>query len=359
MKNIIYIILSLLVLNLTTTSCEGFLDITPEGQVKRDPLLSTPEGIEDALYGVYSQLRSDALYGKELHFRTLEILSQTLWCKTDAVKAIGRYDWKHSSVISIFDAAWTEMYKNISNVNSILDAPLVADAQEYPFTIYKGEALGLRAFMHFDLVRLFAEQYTINPKANGIPYATEFSLKTPDFESLEKNYEHIIADLLEAEQLLADENIYENTSNFMLDRQIHFNLYAVQATLARVYLTMGKKDEVFSIPAGVLNIERNAFANTVNIKKVILPEGMTKVDVYAFRDCASVEEIVLPSTIQEILGQAFYQCTSLKTINLPEGLHTIHSNAFADCSSLQEVHLPSTLLALGSSVFSNNYESFI
>ncbi|MBO7301963.1 MAG: RagB/SusD family nutrient uptake outer membrane protein [Bacteroidaceae bacterium] len=243
MKNITYIILSLLVLNLTTTSCEGFLDITPEGQVKRDPLLSTPEGIEDALYGVYSQLRSDALYGKELHFRTLEILSQTLWCKTDAVKAIGRYDWKHSSVISIFDAAWTEMYKNISNVNSILDAPLVADAQEYPFTIYKGEALGLRAFMHFDLVRLFAEQYTINPKANGIPYATEFSLKTPDFESLEKNYEHIIADLLEAEQLLADENIYENTSNFMLDRQIHFNLYAVQATLARVYLTMGKKDE--------------------------------------------------------------------------------------------------------------------
>ena len=48
MKNITYIILSLLVLNLTTTSCEGFLDITPEGQVKRDPLLSTAEGIEDA-----------------------------------------------------------------------------------------------------------------------------------------------------------------------------------------------------------------------------------------------------------------------------------------------------------------------
>ena len=117
---------------------------------------------------------------------------------------------------------------------------------------------------------------------------------------------------------------------------------------------MGKKDEVFSIPAGVMNIERYAFANTVNLKKVILPEGMTKVDVFAFNACTSVEEIVLPSTIQEVLGQAFYQCTSLKTINLPEGLHTIHSSAFAHCSSLQEVHLPSTLLALGGSVFSNS-----
>ena len=117
---------------------------------------------------------------------------------------------------------------------------------------------------------------------------------------------------------------------------------------------MGKKDEVFSIPAGVMNIERNAFANTVNLKKVILPEGMTKVDVLAFNACASVEEIVLPSTIQEVLGQAFYRCTSLKTINLPEGLLVIHSSAFDSCSSLQEVHLPSTLVALGSTVFSNS-----
>ena len=117
---------------------------------------------------------------------------------------------------------------------------------------------------------------------------------------------------------------------------------------------MGKKDEVFSIPAGVMKIERYAFANTVNLKKVILPEGMTKVDAFAFNACASVEEIVLPSTIQEVLGLAFSYCTSLKTINLPEGLHTIHSSAFAHCSSLQEVHLPSTLLALGGSVFSNS-----
>lgn len=244
MKKLKYMILLLCAVVLATTSCDDFLDITPDGQVKRDPLLSTPEGIEDAMYGVYSQMRQQTLYGQELHFSTMEILSQTLWCYGNTgVTAMSSYNWEHSSVKSVFEGVWTAMYKNISNVNSVLDAPLVANASEYPYTLYRGEALGLRAFMHFDLVRIFAGQYTVNPAADGIPYATEFSLKTPEFESLEKNYEHILADLHEAEVLLADEGGHEGAGNFMLDRQIHFNLYAVQATLARVYLTMGNKEK--------------------------------------------------------------------------------------------------------------------
>lgn len=254
MKKMKYIVLLLCATLLTTTSCDDFLDITPDGQVKRDPLLSTPEGIEDAMYGVYSQMRQQTLYGQELHFSTLEILSQTLWCNGNTgVTAMSGYQWNHSSVKGIFEGVWTNMYKNISNVNSVLDAPLVADATEFPYTLYRGEALGMRAFMHFDLMRLFAEQYTVNPDAKGIPYATEFSLKTPEFESLAKNYEHIIADLLEAETLLADEGDYADAGNFMLDRQIHFNLHAVQATLARVYLTMGNKEKAAEYALKVIN----------------------------------------------------------------------------------------------------------
>lgn len=244
MKKMKYIILLMCVTLFTTTSCDDFLDITPDGQVKRDPLLSTPEGIEDAMYGVYSQMRQQTLYGQELHFSTLEVLSQTMWCYGNSgITAMSGYRWDHSSVKGVFEGVWTNMYKNISNVNSVLDAPLVADATEFPYTVYRGEALGLRAFMHFDLMRLFAEQYTVNPDAKGIPYATEFSLKTPEFESLAKNYEHILADLHEAETLLADEAEFEGAGNFMIDRQIHFNLHAVQATLARVYLTMGNKEK--------------------------------------------------------------------------------------------------------------------
>ena len=243
MKKIRYIIFLAAAL-LATTSCEDFLNIIPEGQAKRDELLETAEGIEEAMYGVYAQLRSTSLYGQELHFQTLEVMAHNLYCDGNtSITALGKFEYDNTSVKSLFEDIWTAMYKNISNANSVLDAPLVAEAKEFPYTIYRGEALGLRAFMHFDLVRLFAEQYTENMNADGIPYATEFSLNTPDFETLQENYAHILADLHEAESLLADEEKYESEGSYMLDRQIHFNKYAVKATLARVYLTMGDKEK--------------------------------------------------------------------------------------------------------------------
>ena len=242
MKTFKYILFAI-VCGVTFTACDDFLDITPEGQIKGDEMLTSPEGIEDALYGVYSQMRSQTLYGQELHFSTMEILAQNLTCKGNtSIEAMGNYEYDNTNVKGMFEGIWTAMYKNISNVNSILAADLVASASKYPYIIYKGEALGLRAFMHFDLMRLYAEQITQNPEAEGIPYATEFSLNTPDFEPLAKNYEHILADLHEAERLLADEAQYVNDRLFMTDRQIHCNLYAVQALMARVYLTMGDKE---------------------------------------------------------------------------------------------------------------------
>jgi tetratricopeptide (TPR) repeat protein len=230
------------------------LDITPDGQVKRDELLSTDDGIEDALYGVYAKMRTTSLYGQEMYFSTLEVLSQTLYCYgNDGITAMGKYDYTNTTVKGVFESIWTDMYADISNVNSILNSPLIESATNYPQTIYRGEALALRAFMHFDLMRLFAEQYTVNPDADGIPYATEFSLTTPDFESLANNYEHVLADLTEAEQLLAEDDTYKNTSTFMTDRQIHMNLHAVRALIARVYLTMGNKDKALEYAEKVIN----------------------------------------------------------------------------------------------------------
>ena len=79
MKKILYTIF-LTVAALATTSCEDFLNIIPEGQAKRDELLLTTEGLEEAMYGVYAQLRSNSLYGQELHFHTLEIMAHNMYC---------------------------------------------------------------------------------------------------------------------------------------------------------------------------------------------------------------------------------------------------------------------------------------
>ena len=243
-KTIIINIVTAVGFSIAATSCDSFLDITPDGQVKRDELLQTNEGVEDALYGVYAKLRTSSLYGQEMYFSALEIMSQTLWCYgNESVTALGQYNYADTRVKNVFASIWTDMYNNISNVNSVINSPLIENAAQYPATVYRGEALALRAFMHFDLMRLFARQITVDAQADGIPYATEFSLKIPDFEPLRDNYSHVLADLTEAERLLADEQGHEDETPFMTDRKIHLNLHAVRALMARVYLTMGDKQK--------------------------------------------------------------------------------------------------------------------
>ena len=227
-----------------TTSCEKFLDITPEGQVKRDELLSTASGVEDALYGVYAKLRSPYLYGEYLSYRILDLMAHYFSVNYNEyeVPPLQSFDYANTYTVEIFESIWTTMYNNISNVNSIINCDLLQKNSGYPYDIYMGEALGLRAFMHFDLLRLYTDEITRNPEADGIPYATEFSLVTPDFKKAKEDYRLVINDLRRAEKLLQDDDEYENTTNFMTERKIHFNKYAAQATLARVYLALGEKD---------------------------------------------------------------------------------------------------------------------
>lgn len=237
-------------------SCNDFLDVTPSGQEKLETVLSTPDGIESSLYGVYAQLRNTNLYGSSLSFKVVDIMGQhfTVYGGNNAhLEALAKHDYTQSSVRNDFEAIWTAMYKNISNVNAVINCELLSgDNLTFPFNIYKGEALALRGFMHFDLVRLFPEQITVNPNASGIPYQTQFSLNTPQFATVKENYQSILADLLAAETLLEDESDYENQTSFMTDRVIHFNLNAVKATLARVYLTMGDKENALKYAQDVL-----------------------------------------------------------------------------------------------------------
>lgn len=266
MKSNHYINIILFACIFALSSCEGFLNVNPDGQEKKEQLLSTQDGVESAMYGVYSKLRTSSLYGASMTYKHLDVLAQHFDCAgNDMFTQLGQYNYSHSDVKSIFEAIWVSMYNNISNVNAVINSPLVKNAEKYPYTIYKGEALGLRAFMHFDLLRLYTEQITRNASASGIPYATEFSLNTPDFSTAQEVYTFIINDLEKAEKLLENEEDYADESNFMLDRKIHFNIHAVRATLARVYLTMGDKEKAAYYAKKVIDESNHTLTEKINV----------------------------------------------------------------------------------------------
>ncbi len=269
-KNTIYG-LSLLVL---LTSCDNFLDVHPQGEVVGKDLLTERKGFENALYGVYASMRGDKAYGAYMTYYVMDVLAQYFNCYgNNNITDLSAFKYKENpEVTQIFYDIWSAMYQNISYVNNILinledQSPKTLEF----YDIYKGEALGLRAYMHFDLLRLYADQAT-TAKTRGIVYNTAFSLKPSDILPKTEVYKRIIAELREAEKLLDNKELYQAASpedGFFQDQPIHFNLQAVRATLARVYLTQENIDSAYYYADKVIKeggfelVEKTEIANDI------------------------------------------------------------------------------------------------
>lgn len=246
----IYII-GLLTLLMMCMACSDWMDVNPKTEVKAGEMFATEDGFKSALTGIYGRMTNDELYGRDLSFLFLEKLVQRYDNQreqTDAQRA-QIYDYKNtSSSKSRLSTIWIEMYRNIGNINNLLENIEVNG--EYITTpglreLMKGEALGLRAFHYLDLLRMWGPaQFSENKSLKTIPWRSEF---TPDKVPLMQGdslVQNILNDLLQAETLLKDDPLEFNHNAglpFLEYRQHRMNLYAVKALMARTYLWCGDK----------------------------------------------------------------------------------------------------------------------
>jgi len=275
MKNInkLLFICALTVSLLTVSSCNKFLDVRPVGELPSNQLLKDAAGFESAMFGAYASLNSRSLYGETLSHQTMEILAQYFQLSgNEFVNSLVKYDYRHSLVEPVINGVWGNMYKNIANVNNVLISleEFSPESLRY-YNIYKGEALGLRAFMHFDLLRLFLDGAQGETQDVGIPYSTKFELTPSAIISSKEVYALIEKDLLEAEELLVEDNELisypkENPAEpFLRDRETHFNLYAVQATLARMYFHKGDYPNAYIYAKKVIDAGKHELLDKADI----------------------------------------------------------------------------------------------
>ena len=249
MKTKIRIIICGFMLLLLGSACNDFLDVHPDGEILGDDLLTDEDGFEDALYGAYATMRGDTLYGRYMTYYVMDVLAQYFSCSYNTeITDLSSFKYtSNAEVKKDFLDIWRKMYENISYLNNVLiNLGNYSPSSMRFYDIYKGEALGLRGYLHFDLLRLFCSQ--TEPNARGIVYSTQFSLIPSEVLTKEEVYRNIIRDLRGAEQLLDQPEIYaEATDNddFLKDQSTHFNLQAVRATLARVYMTYEKTDSAY------------------------------------------------------------------------------------------------------------------
>ncbi|EHL86982.1 RagB/SusD family nutrient uptake outer membrane protein [Coprobacter fastidiosus] len=248
MKTIKYIklLLCVTVLPLLLASCANFLDVNPKAEVLDKDLFETDEGVEDALYGVYTTYRSNEIYGKYISILYPEAMSLNFSAKGGGgLDYLAHADFENASARSLCNATWKKSYQAIGYVNNIIqNLEAISPTKFRYYNLYKGEALGLRAMLHFDLLRLFAVDYNANDREawnKAIPYVTRYSYDITPFYTVGEVYNKVIKDLKDAEVCLEEDRQLvqaERTnigSSFTDCRVIHMNLYAVQALLARVY----------------------------------------------------------------------------------------------------------------------------
>lgn len=275
MKKLIYI---LIIFCFTLHySCDSFLDVRPEGEVVNNELFKDAQGFEDALYGVYSTLAGPSYYGRTLTYYFNDILSQYFFYDWpgDVTLKICNFEYKDKDVRPTIDGIWGGMYKSISYVNNILENLDGHDQSSLPlYNVYRAECLALRGFMHFDILRLFCQNIVNNPSARGIPYVDKYDLKVSPFLSAEEAYERIIGDLKAAEEIMTANGEYfdhpeQQNNEFLKDRQIHLNLYAIQGILSRVYWMKGEMQTAAEYALKVLNSKHFELADKSEIEDLV------------------------------------------------------------------------------------------
>ncbi len=232
-----------------TTSCNDWLEVKPKTEEEADKLFSTLDGFKSALAGVYIGMSQTELYGREMTFGMVGVLGQEWGSGSDLGNQYSAYsyllNYNYEQVVSkaLIDAVWNKMYEGIANVNTLIQySDLKREVLGDYYGVVRGEALALRAYMHFDLLRLFAP-YDFSAEAKvAIPYVLEAKPAIAPQLTPTKFVEYTLKDveaaleLLKSDPILTGEDVSGVDNGYLANRNFHLNYYAVLGLKARICL---------------------------------------------------------------------------------------------------------------------------
>lgn len=288
MKRIIIIAAASLI---TLSACNKQLDeLRPHNVTNEADQFSTPEGFTQAALGLYPMITTGAAmensyfgYGdvtmflSEAHGNNIHSLDLGPNQYTDAFNYINSPDKDHSWTYYF----WRGSYFTILHANKLLDN-LKKDEQRPAILQAKAEALFVRAFVYFNLVRFYAKPYYQNAAASPGVMLITTAANSIDYKparaSAKAVYEQVIADLDAAISLFNQEK-----SNSFAGK------LAAAALLSRVYLYMGG---TFQQPDAAFNQKVVSYADQViNSNKYTLLQNDAYRAYYNSSNVANKEDI--------------------------------------------------------------------
>ncbi|NML22274.1 RagB/SusD family nutrient uptake outer membrane protein [Pseudoflavitalea sp. G-6-1-2] len=262
MKNI-----TLLIIIISSfTGCKKWLDVQPSDQIVDKELFSESLGFRHSLNGVYIQAAGKDLFGKNLSWGLNTAYSQEYAAGKMGTEQYLAYEFDKTNAGSqaIIDGIWSRAYNNIANCNKLLkeieslpESGFMAGRSER--NLIMGEAIAMRALMHFEMLRLYAPAPAKEPNGKYLPYVNTYPAKLNPPIATTAVIDQITADLEKAQSLVAENDTIVNSSGlsaklpsqiaglgngspltaFFTFRMHRLNYAAIHGLLARVYLYAG------------------------------------------------------------------------------------------------------------------------
>lgn len=263
-KYLLFILLSAVMVS----GCKKFLEVTPKSSLADTELFSSETGFQQALSGVYSQLAGRNLFGDNLSMGFVSALAQNYNLSTAAplFAQTTALNFTSAEVVGYGNTIWSSAYQSIAGLNHFLGYTEKQRSvlTETNYRLLKGEALGLRAYLHFELLRLYGPAYLNAGAKKVIPYEKSADAFVNIPSTAEEVVNLALADLKDAETLMkavdpvvllaADPAL----SSVDSDRRFKMNFYALKALEARIRLFKG--DNIGAAAAAKAVVDDQKFA---------------------------------------------------------------------------------------------------
>ncbi|AJW64365.1 SusD family protein [Elizabethkingia miricola] len=231
------IIISSLLLGtlISFSSCsDSALEPTLEQSKDLDTNIKTDGDLNTVLLGGYNRMQHSSYYGRDIVIFG-EVRSDNAFsnAKSNRFVTVGRMNMLITDAYA--SSAWSQIYKTISSANIVINKPasgVTGDANKVRHI--QGEAYMMRALGHFDLLRVYGQQFIAGQggmAALGVPYVTTFRETAgayPSRQTVQQNYDAIMKDLDSAIALM--DASYDSPSKH------YFTGMAAHALKARIAL---------------------------------------------------------------------------------------------------------------------------
>jgi len=221
-------------------SCEDdFLDTEPANSISTEQVASTPAANEAILRGIYANLRSsgvgnparvDVDYGQKAMMAYGDMLGHDI--------VLNNFNWYifvynyngRQQTSSRTNIIWNTYYTAIADANSVINGLVDKIDRDTAEDALLGQALAIKAFSLFNLVRFYSDTYIGNESSPGVPITDRIDFEGKGRGTVQDVYDVIIPDLELAKTLLDG---YSRANKQEIDQSV------VQGFLANVYLETG------------------------------------------------------------------------------------------------------------------------